>query len=227
VTTPLYVFDIDGTLLRADGAGARAFDHALGEVFGLAGAGAGVRFGGKTDPMILAEILAAGGHAPASSQQWERFQATYLPALERELHAAPGFRVLPGVADALAFLDERALPRGIGTGNVAAGARAKLTRAGLADRFAFGGYACDAPRRADLIAIAIARGRALLPTGPAIVVGDTVHDVDAAHACGAIMIAVTTGADDEATLRGRLGPADVLLPDLSHLPAWHAARGYA
>jgi phosphoglycolate phosphatase-like HAD superfamily hydrolase len=88
VTTPLYVFDIDGTLLRADGAGARAFDHALGEVFGLAGAGAGVRFGGKTDPMILAEILAAGGHAPASSQQWERFQATYLPALERELHAA-------------------------------------------------------------------------------------------------------------------------------------------
>ena len=40
----LYVFDIDGTLLRADGAGSRAFERALVAQFGLANGSTNVRF---------------------------------------------------------------------------------------------------------------------------------------------------------------------------------------
>lgn len=223
--TPLYVFDIDGTLLRADGAGGRAFDRALGEVFDLAGAGAGVRFGGKTDPLILDEILVQARRRGATAAERAQFYASYLPALDDELARSAGFRVLPGVVDALDHLARAGLPVGIGTGNIEGGALAKLRRAGLHTRFAFGGYASDAAPRAELIGIAIARGRATLGDAAApIIVGDTVHDVAAAHACGGRVVAVPTGADDEATLRAVLRPGDVLLASLTELPAWHDAQ---
>lgn len=223
--TPLYVFDIDGTLLRADGAGGRAFDRALGDVFDLAGAGVGIRFGGKTDPIILDEILVQARQRAATTAERARFYASYLPALDDELTRSAGFRVLPGAVTALDHLADRGLQVGIGTGNIEAGAQAKLRRAGLHTRFAFGGYASDAAPRAELIGIAIARGRAALGANAApIIVGDTVHDVAAAHACGGRVVAVTTGADDEATLRAVMRPGDVLLASLAELPAWHDAH---
>jgi phosphoglycolate phosphatase len=218
----LYLFDIDGTLLRADGAGSRAFDRAVGACFALAErASEGVRFGGKTDHAILDEILVLRrGHA-ASDDERARFIATYLPLLEAELADAPGFRVLPGVHDALDYLAARGdVVIGVATGNVADGARAKLQRAGLAGRFALGGYGCDSHRRAELVARAIERGRAAGAHRDVVVVGDTVHDIAAARACGAIACAVTTGADP----RDALVEADVVWDGLDELPAWHAGR---
>ena len=55
----------------------------------------------------------------------------------------------------------------------------------------------------------------------AVVVGDTVHDVAAARACGARVVAVTTGADDRATLEA--AGADVVFDGLAPLCAWHQA----
>ncbi|MEZ4366361.1 MAG: HAD hydrolase-like protein [Kofleriaceae bacterium] len=126
------------------------------------------------------------GH-PATVDEQQRFLACYLGHLEIELAASTGFRVLDGVVAALDYL--AGAPRaalGIGTGNVAAGAQAKLRRAGLHERFRFGGYGDDSAIRAELVAAAIARGRALYPDAErAVVVGDTIHDITAARACGA------------------------------------------
>ena len=55
----------------------------------------------------------------------------------------------------------------------------------------------------------------------AVVVGDTVHDVAAARACGARVVAVTTGADDRATLEA--AGADVVFDGLAPRCAWHQA----
>ncbi|WP_423169352.1 HAD family hydrolase, partial [Stenotrophomonas maltophilia] len=134
----LYVFDIDGTLLRADGAGGRAFDRALALEFDLAGGGEGVRFGGKTDPQILDEILVLRRGRVATADERAQFLATYLRELEPELARSAGFHVLPGVGDALDYLDAQPATLGLGTGNVEAGAVAKLRRAALHGRFAFG-----------------------------------------------------------------------------------------
>jgi len=217
----LYLFDIDGTLLRADGAGARAFDRALATCFGLDDASRGVRFGGKTDHAILDEILVLRRGREATDAERERFIATYLPLLEAELEASAGFRVLPGGVAALDHLTARGdVMIGVATGNIADGARAKLRRAGLHERFALGGYGCDAVRRAELVARAIERGRAAGARGEVIVVGDTIHDIAAARACGATAAAVATGADP----RDALGDADVVWDGLDELPAWHDAR---
>ena len=54
------LFDIDGTLLRSDGAGRRAMEAALLAVFGVTGS-ATYRYDGKTDRLIVRESMRAEG----------------------------------------------------------------------------------------------------------------------------------------------------------------------
>jgi len=99
----LYLFDIDGTLLRARGSGARAFDEVLAAQHGIAEACRGMRFGGKTDPALLDEVLMARrGHGATASER-EAFLLAYVPRLEVEL-VKRGVDVLPGAVEALRYL---------------------------------------------------------------------------------------------------------------------------
>lgn len=219
--TVLYLFDIDGTLLDAAGAGRRAFDETLAEQLALPDASAGIRYGGKTDPAILDEILVARRGAPATAAEHAAFVAAYLPRLDAAC-ASGGVRVLPAVVDTLRWLrgrDDAHL--GIATGNIRGGAEVKLRHGELDGWFAFGGYGCDSPQRPALVAAAIARGTAQPPAvREVVVVGDTVHDIAAARACGATVCAVTTGGEPATAL----AHADAVFASLAELPAWHRAR---
>jgi phosphoglycolate phosphatase-like HAD superfamily hydrolase len=74
--------------------------------------------------------------------------------------------------------------------------------------------------RAELVACAIERGRERGAVAEVIVVGDTIHDISAARACQATVVAVTTGADPA----DKLAHADAVMTSLAELPAWHAQR---
>jgi phosphoglycolate phosphatase len=216
----LYLFDIDGTLLRARHAGRRAFDAVFAAHHGVERACEGMRFGGKTDPALIDEIFVAQLGRPATERERAAFLDAYLPMLCADL-AQGGVEVIGGAVDALSWLAARPeVVLGIATGNVRAGADAKLAAAGLHGYFTLGGYGCDSPLRAELVARAIARGRERGELRDIVVVGDTVHDIAAARACGAVACGVTTGADTAAALAG----ADVVFASLAELPAWHAAR---
>ncbi|MDB4958676.1 MAG: Haloacid dehalogenase domain protein hydrolase [Myxococcales bacterium] len=218
--TVLYLFDIDGTLLDAHGSGRGAFDAVFAEHHGIANASEGIRYGGKTDPAIVEEIfLARMGRAPTAAEH-AAFVEAYLPRLRSQL-AAQGVRVLEGVVATLELLARLGHVRlGVATGNIRAGADAKLAAAGLHPWFELGGYGCDSPKRAELVATAIERGRARGEVREVVVVGDTIHDIAAARACGATVCAVATGSDSADKLRD----ADVVFRTMSELPAWHAAR---
>jgi len=216
----LYLFDIDGTLLHAKRAGGRAFERVFREQHGLERACQGVRFGGRTDPSLVDEVFANRLGRPATADEHAAFFAAYLPLMRADL-VSGGVEVIDGVHDALAWLAARSdVVLGVATGNVRGGAEAKLAAAGLADWFALGGYGCDSHVRAELVAVAIARGRERGEVHDVVVIGDTVHDISAARACGAIACAVTTGSDPAEAL----GHADVVFGNLRELPAWHAAR---
>ncbi|HEY4243391.1 MAG TPA: HAD family hydrolase [Kofleriaceae bacterium] len=216
----LYLFDIDGTLLHAHGSGRDAFTAVFAEAHGIADACAGVRFGGKTDPAIIDEIYLARLGRPASGDERAAFLSAYLPRLEAAL-ASHGVEVLPGAHDALAYLASRGdVVLGVATGNVIEGAAAKLAHGGFADRFVLGGYGSDSHLRPALVAAAIARARARSDIREVVVVGDTIHDISAARACGAIACAVSTGSDTA----DALAHADTVLASLADLPAWHASR---
>lgn len=211
----LYLFDIDGTLLDAKGAGRAALDAVMHARHGIADASAGIRYGGKTDPAIVDEIFEARLGRRATAGERAAVLAAYVPELARRLEPA-AIRVLDGAVESLAYLRGRAR-LGVATGNIREGADVKLAAAGLADWFELGGYGSDSHVRAELVAMAIERARATGEVTTVVVVGDTIHDIAAARACGAIACAVATGSDPA----GALAHADVVLGSLRELPAWH------
>lgn len=68
--------------------------------------------------------------------------------------------------------------------------------------------------------LAFARSQGLDPARVAMV-GDSAHDLVAGKAAGMVPVAVLTGIAGEGELSGL---AEVVLPDISHLPGWVAAR---
>jgi phosphoglycolate phosphatase-like HAD superfamily hydrolase len=216
----IYLFDIDGTLISAHGAGRRAFERALAQEFGIAEGLRGIQLDGKTDPMILDEAFAAAGRGAATVEDRARIFAAYLSHLPNELAQAT-YRVLPGVERALDYLESQGAVIGLATGNVEGGARHKLERGGLWHRFAFGGYGSDAHGRAELVRIAVERGRQRATRSVAAeevwVLGDTPRDIAAAHAAGVRAVGVATGSYDVAALRD--AGADVVVTTLEEWAA--------
>lgn len=216
----LILFDIDGTLLRSDGAGRRAINRALREVFGSTGP-SDYWFDGKTDPQIVRELMRMEGHGDERiDADMHRLLERYVQCLDEEL-SAPGFSAapLPGV---LALLDR--LERqddvilGLLTGNIEPGARAKLRAVGLEpSRFRIGAFGSDHEHRPELPAIAQRRTRESLGVhvegARMVVIGDTPADITCGHALGARAVAVATGRYSVAELQ-RHGPAAVF-EDLS------------
>jgi phosphoglycolate phosphatase-like HAD superfamily hydrolase len=98
------------------------------------------------------------------------------------------YRVLDGVEELLPRMLEEGYLLGLVTGNVEAAAHIKLHRARLNRYFSFGGYGSDSTDRGELTRVALRRaavvsGGSFIPD-QAFVVGDTPHDVAAAHAAG-------------------------------------------
>ena len=216
------LFDIDGTLLRAGGAGRHALEWALGEVLGPRddAAFASVEFAGRPDLWIGAAGLANRGVAADDDLSGEVLRC-YVERLPRELELARAFEVLPGAEDLLSVLSERGdLALGLGTGNTEQAAYAKLARGGLDSFFSFGGFGSDHRERAELLRVGLQRGlrhAADGGTARAVVIGDTPHDVRAAQAIGADCIAVSTGHYDGAALEAagaRLVVDDLRSPEV-------------
>lgn len=198
----LVLFDIDGTLLLTSGAGRRAITAALAEQVDDISGFQHVRFDGKTDPQIIAELLSAAGHTPPhAAQQVEALCRRYVALLEAELVGPePGTVLMPGIRELLARLKaERAVVLGLLTGNLVDGAVLKLRSAGLdPDLFAVGAYGSDSASRPDLPGIAAHRARpwfGRVPTGDEVVIlGDTPSDIECGRGIGARAIGVATGA---------------------------------
>jgi phosphoglycolate phosphatase len=192
----IILFDIDGTLISTGGAGKIAFAETFHELFGIAEISANVGFAGRSDRAIAEELMRIHG-IEASSANWLNFTTAFLPRLEAVLPRAKG-EILPGVVellDELATLDHVAL--GLLTGNITAGAKAKLSHYQLYERFAFGGYGDDWINRNDIAVAALEAAHTHLnngsPEGEVIVIGDTPADVRCARAIGAHAVAVATG----------------------------------
>lgn len=215
----IFLFDIDGTLIEAGGAGGGALLMALEEEF-VVQAGKPVELHGRTDLGIFTELLETNGLSP-TRENFERLCEAYHIRLPHVLHECDG-RVLPGVFPLLQELSSIASCHlGLLTGNLPKAAQAKLQHYELWDYFAFGIYGDLAAERPLLSKPALARvaehvGEEV-PTNRIIVIGDTPLDVQLAKTMGARCIAVCTGGYTEEELFS--AGAQHILPDLSDLDA--------
>jgi phosphoglycolate phosphatase len=216
----LVLFDVDGTLISTSGAGMRAFDRALRDIFNVEAEGEVLRPDGKTDPLIVRELVA---HYNLADQWCEKTQkslySSYLKYLEDEMCRAREcglIRILPGVVNLLETLSGQPdFCVGLVTGNLEEGARIKLDKAGLIRYFRFGGYGSDSEDRTVLTRIGIRKGAQVVapePVDGAFVIGDTPLDINHGRSAGANAIAVASGRYSMNDL-GMHNP-DLLLPDL-------------
>jgi phosphoglycolate phosphatase-like HAD superfamily hydrolase len=193
------LFDIDGTLVTTGGVGRRALELAFERAHGRRDACDGFRFDGMTDRAIVRSGLEALGFA-ATAASIDAVLAGYLDVLASEVAAAPErtYRIHPGISEALDVLAAHGhFAVGLGTGNIREGARIKLERVGLFERFAFGGFGSDDEDRTALLRRGAERGAALgrpLAEVRIVVIGDTPKDVAAAHGIGAESVGVGTGS---------------------------------
>ncbi len=197
----LFLFDIDGTLLRRmPPFHSNAIRQAAEKVYG-------VRIGhedlgptaGMTDTTIARRLLTHAG-VPGDEQDaglpaFFDVAAALYDRLVADTDLS-GYRT-PYAAETLAWLAEAGASLGLVTGNVQRIAWRKLAAAGLASHFACGGFGDEAESRDDLPPIALARAeaafeRAFAPT-EVFVVGDTPLDVACGAAHGLRTVGVATG----------------------------------
>ena len=220
----LYLFDIDGTLLLTGGAGVVALDQVFSTHYGLTQAMGGVNAGGKTDPLIIAEIFESHLGRQPTDEEIAHVLDAYVPLLRQAVLASTDYRLMPAVYETLDFLAaDAAVCLALATGNIRLAAQVKLERAGLWERFVCGGFGCDSADRAALVARAIERACAHTSVSYAreeiIVVGDTPRDVHAARACGVRVLAVATGSVSREVLADER--PDAVFDTLAELPEWH------
>jgi phosphoglycolate phosphatase len=220
----LVLFDIDGTLLRADGCGRASIAEAMRQVFGRTGDYEHYQFAGKTDWQILSELLGrSAAQMAARIPEFERAAARHLERIISRHDVCP----CPGAIELIdALAQSPAAVLGLLTGNLRATAPIKLRAAGFDPAaFRLGAYGSEAPRRDTLPSIAVKRARALTGVSFAgervVIVGDTVADVTCGRGIGARSIAVLTGAGSRQALEAH--HPDHLFDDLSDLEAVLAA----
>jgi phosphoglycolate phosphatase-like HAD superfamily hydrolase len=202
----LLLFDIDGTLIRSNGAGRLTLAYALEQLFGTCGPLDSYNMSGKTDPRIVTDLLTAVGIPPKEIKR-------QLPAIY-ELMAEHGQKIFkekemtacPGIPELLAELLTRDdVLLGLLTGNSQLTAPLKLSAAGIDPlQFKVGAYGSDALDRNELPAIGMARANQL--TGKTfngtntVIIGDTPADILCARAGKATAVAVASGWHASSTL---------------------------
>jgi phosphoglycolate phosphatase-like HAD superfamily hydrolase len=192
------LFDIDGTLIDSTGTGRVALEDAFEGLYGRRDAISSFRLDGMTDPAIVRQGLQVIG-AEVSDATIAKVLDAYLARLEHHVTTIPleRYRVHPGVRATIDRAHTAGHAVGLGTGNIVPGAKIKLSRVELFERFDFGGYGSDAEDRPTLIRRGAERGaqRLGVPLSRCrvVVIGDTPKDIAAAHAIGAQCLAVATG----------------------------------
>lgn len=219
----LFLFDIDGTLLRrmppvhrqaiCDAAstiyGIRLGPQELGETAGM------------TDTAIIRRALLTAGLSPATIEAGlPTFFSTAADAYERTVPADLSAYHTPHAHTILEWLASQEATLALVTGNIQRIAWAKLRAAGLAHFFACGGFGDEAEAREKLPPLALERSRAAFardfPSAHTYVIGDTPADVACGAACALRTVAVATGPI-HSVAQLRASGADHVFEDLSGL----------
>jgi phosphoglycolate phosphatase-like HAD superfamily hydrolase len=219
----LFLFDIDGTLLRGmPPAHRQAVCDAALLVFGVLVNPADLGpTAGMTDSSIIHRVLRGRDIREQDIQAGlPNFFAEAAKAYQRHVPADLRPFHTPHAQSSLERLAEAGIYLGLVTGNIQAIAWTKLQAAGLADYFMAGGFGDEAALREKLPPLAMMRmeklsGRTFLPR-QVVVVGDTPLDIACGKACDLGTVAVATGPSHSRAELQAAG-ADYVFDDLGGL----------
>jgi phosphoglycolate phosphatase len=210
----LVLWDVDYTLVTADGLGTRLYEVVFREMFGRELTAVAPK-AGRTDRAIIGDTLALAGVPRAHVDD---FLAVLARAVADGAVRAQ-VRPMAGAAAGIAALASLGIRQSVLTGNIRPLAALKLGLAGLSDHLDLdvGAYGDEHEVRAELVPVTRRAASQAYGTdfsgSSTVLVGDTPLDVEAALATGARAVAVATGSYSAAELAA--ADADVVLPDLT------------
>lgn len=224
-TTPILLYDIDGTLLRvkrdflyaliSEQLDAHKVDKPSGKIRS---------FAGRTDRGIFMELI---GDRPDADDLFLKLRKGYCSAILENLK--PGH--IDGFEDALESArcaSHLGIPVGLCTGNFREVAMKKVETAGLRNLFRFGGFGGGHEDRNFLPGEADRDYRSQFDDEPPshryVIIGDTPHDITCAKYFGALSVAVTTGGYET----DELAPfkPDLILNSLKNPSSWLRKLGF-
>jgi phosphoglycolate phosphatase len=219
----LILFDIDGTLVWADGAGRAAMKAALLRVYGTAGTVDTYDLGGRTIKEIVRDVMSEAGLPP--DVIWDKF-GQYCKALtddfqQRIRSNGHNIQPCPGAIELVSTLAARSdIVVGLLTGNLQTVSMLKLGAAGFdINWFRVGSYGDKSDVRSDLLPLALEQAAMLtgarLAGKQVVIVGDTAIDVTCGQSIGARSIGVLTGGGTQAELLS--AGADYVFRDLADI----------
>jgi len=222
----IILFDIDGTLVKAGGAGARALNHAVQAMTGHPEACKSFQLQGATDKANFENAFKAGAGRKPTKKEMAALTQKYVDRLPLEVLAslkAKNYHKVKGVEKFLVKLSAcKDVLLGLGTGNLKDGAFIKLEPSGLLKHFAFGGYGCDSHHRSEVLEKAVERAvkiaRTAIKPREVYVIGDTHRDVEAAKEAGYHSGVVLDGfGDHQAIMRSN---PELMTRDFSNMKPW-------
>ncbi len=229
----IILFDIDGTLVKAGGAGARALDHAVEALTGRKNACDQVQLQGATDKTNFDSAFRVGAGRKPNKKELAALTRHYVSRLPHEVNASLKAKKYLKIKGVEKFLEKLAGRKnvllGLGTGNLKDGAFIKLEPSGLLRHFAFGGYGCDSHHRSVVLQKAVQRAAKLAKVsvrdGDVYVIGDTHRDVEAAKEAGYHSGVVMDGFGDREKIM-RANP-ELIAKDFSAMKPWLIWLGLA
>jgi phosphoglycolate phosphatase-like HAD superfamily hydrolase len=192
------LFDVDGTLINAGGAGKRAMVAAFKAILGGDDLTEGYSFAGKTDLQIMADIVRGAGIVPRkAAQTLKAIELAYINNLKGTLKEAKGFMVYPHIRELLEACQARPeFELALLTGNLARGAQLKLEHANLWHYFTWGVFGDLSEDRINLAREAlsiITRTAGSLTSTDIMVIGDTTNDIRCGKSIGATTVVYFSG----------------------------------
>ncbi len=189
------MFDINGTLIKRDSRTDLPFEHAVNQLLNITNALEGVNTSARSDKDVLMEILQKHGFE-FSESLWQEFLVLY----RKQLEAFKDTDVWRENSTAVSFvksLQEKGYPMVLITGELSIGAEYKLSKLGIWNCFATGGYGEDGLKRFDIAETALRKAKEHYGTDfeDITIIGDTILDIKTARHLGAKVISITTGSN--------------------------------
>ena len=199
----IFLWDIDGTLIRTDKAGLYAFEQAVRERWNSPVDFRQIHSAGMTDYSIARQIIERIVGRQASHQEVKQLTGRYEELLLEHLGQREG-RVMPAVREILAALQAKGAFSLLLTGNSRKGAEMKMRKFGLEGFFDFehSAFCEDSPNRDDVANRALQKILSRFEAGSSrlFVIGDTPNDIRCGKMIGAYTISVATGTFSEQEL---------------------------
>ena len=222
----IVLFDIDGTIIKAGGAGARALDDAIVEMGGPKNICSRFELQGATDKVNFENaFFHAFGRMP-NRFEFKKLSSLYLKHLPLEVERSIRMGKYLKIRGIEGFLNELKKHKnvfvGLATGNLKEGAYIKLKPSNLSHYFLFGGFGGRYHKREMMLLSAVRSAESFLKTkikpSQVYVIGDTEKDVEAAKICGFHSACVLDGFGDYIKII-RSSP-EFIEKDFSNITPW-------